>query len=175
MNEVIRIPEERLSVLIGKDGATKERIEKKCKVRLEISPEGIDIIGEPQDAFFATDVVKAIGRGFEPRKALKLLKDHALYIISLRELLPTEKAITRIKARIIGENGKIKLAIEDSAECFISVYGHTVSIIARVDTMEYAKEAISKIIDGAPHSTVLNYLKKAKRQIYEEKFKYERI
>lgn len=172
MNEIIRIPEERQQILIGKNGATKAKIEQKCNVKLIINSEGISIIGEPEETFFATDVIKAIGRGFEPRLALKLLKDHTLYVISLRELLSSEKAITRIKARVIGEHGKIKEAIEESTDSFISVYGHTISIIGKIDTIEFAKEAVGKIIDGAPHTIVLSYLKKAKRKIYDEKFKY---
>jgi rRNA processing protein Krr1/Pno1 len=51
------------------------------------------------------------------------------------------------------------------------VYGHTVSIIAPSDSIEYAKEAISKIMEGAPHTTVLNYLHRAKDRLLATRLK----
>ena len=172
MSEIVRIPGERINVLIGKKGQTKKRIEEKCKVKLKITDEEVEIDGEPDKIFFAVEVIKAIGRGFEPRKALQLIKEgFALYIVPLREALPTENAISRIKGRIIGEDGKIKKEIESATESHISIYGHTVAIIARIETIEYAKEAIYKIIEGSPHSTVLNYLSRARREIMDAKFR----
>jgi ribosomal RNA assembly protein len=172
MSQIIRIPEERLNILIGKEGQTKKSIEERCKVKLEISDGTVQINGAPAEVFFATDIVKAIGRGFAPRKAFKLLNsDFILNIIPLREITHSEKAMIRIKGRVIGEEGKIKKLIEESADSFISVYGSTISIISKVDTMEYAREAIGMIIDGAPHSTVLNYLAKARREIMDSRFR----
>lgn len=173
MTEIIKIPDERISIIIGKNGQTKKKIEEKCRIKLRIRDDEVEISGDAENIFFAVDVVKAIGRGFSPRKALQLAKDdYALYVISLREALPTEKAIERMKARIIGEKGKIKTEIESATESFVSVYGHTVAVIAKIDTIEYAKEAIYKIIEGAPHSTVLSYLSKARREIMDSKFRY---
>jgi rRNA processing protein Krr1/Pno1 len=37
--------------------------------------------------------------------------------------------------------------------------------------MEYAKEAIGMLIDGARHASVLGYLAKAKREIVEARLK----
>jgi len=37
--------------------------------------------------------------------------------------------------------------------------------------MEYAKEAISMLVEGAPHTTVLNYLAKARREIMDSRLK----
>jgi ribosomal RNA assembly protein len=172
MNEIIRIPEERVKILIGKNGKTKKMLEKRCRIRLKIEDGDIVISGEPTDIFFASDVIKAIGRGFEPRKALLLLKDeYMFYLIPLREVVSSDKAITRLKGRIIGEKGSIRLRIEEATESFISVYGSTIAIIAKVDTIEYAKEAVSMIISGARHSSVLAYLSKAKKEIMDSKFR----
>ncbi|MBU0527865.1 MAG: KH domain-containing protein [Candidatus Micrarchaeota archaeon] len=172
MSEIIRIPEERIKILIGTNKKTKEKIEEKCNVSLKISDSEVEIVGEPADIFFAQDIVKAIGRGFEPRKAFMLLKpENAFYLISLRELASTEKTITRMKGRVIGDDGKIKIAIEDATDSFISVYGSTIAIISNVETINYAKEAISMIINGAMHASVLAYLSKARRKILEAKFR----
>ena len=120
--------------------------------------------------FFASDVVKAIGRGFDAREALRLLKDdYSFYLISLKEVAKTDKAKKRLKGRIIGEKGKMKTEIEKAADAKLCIYGSTVGIIAKIDTMEYAKEAVNMLINGAKHTSVLNYLSKARRTIMQER------
>ena len=173
MTEIVRIPAERVKVLMGENGSAKKRIEGRCNVELDIDPEGeIGIIGDPADVFFARDIVKAIGRGFNANDALRLMgQDYGLYVIQLKEHTSSDKAIGRLKGRIIGENGRIKLQIEDATDSIVSVYGSTVSIISRIDTMEYAKEAIGLLVDGARHTSVLRYLAKVKRDIMENRLK----
>ena len=142
-------------------------------MELIVEPEGeVEIEGDAADIFFARDIVKAIGRGFTPETALKLLgHDYGLYVIPLKELISSENAIARIKGRIIGEKGRIKGQIEDATDSYLSIYGNTVAIISRIDTMEYAKEAVGMLIDGARHSTVLAFLSKSKREIMESRLK----
>ncbi|MBI5227719.1 RNA-processing protein [Candidatus Micrarchaeota archaeon] len=173
MIEIVRIPTERIGVLIGEKGATKAVIEKKCNVRLNIDEEGdVEIDGESTETFFAKDVVKAMGRGFTPHEALKLIEhDYNLYIIQLKELIGSDKAIIRLKGRVIGENGRMKGDIESATESIVCIYGNTIGIIARIDTMDRAKEAIMMLLDGAPHAVVINYLAKARREIMESRLK----
>ena len=173
MGEFIKIPAERVKVLNGDGGSTRKRIEKKCNVQLLIDPEGeVEIEGDPADIFFARDIVKAVGRGFTPDSALKLLgHDYGLYVISLKEHLTSENALTRVKGRVIGEKGKIKAQIEEATDSYLSVYGNTIAIISRIDSMEYAKEAVGMLIDGARHTSVLGYLAKAKRELMESRLK----
>ncbi len=173
MTEIVKIPVERVKVLVGEHGATKKRIERRCNVELVIDPEGeIEIVGEAADIYFVRDVIKAIGRGFPSQASLKLLEsEFGLYIIQMKEFAHTEKAISRLKGRVIGENGKIKMQIEEATDSFLSIYGNTVGIISRIDTMDYAKEAISMILNGARHTSVLAYLAKAKREIMEARLR----
>lgn len=173
MTEMLKIPAERVKVLIGESGATRSRIEKKCSVKLLISTEGdVEISGEPTEVFFARDVVKAIGRGFEPNAALRLAaQDYNLHIIQLKDIAGSDKAMERLKGRVIGTKGKIKHEIESATESVISVYGNTVGIIARIDTMEYTREAVFMLLDGAPHTTVLRYLAKARREIMDSRLR----
>ncbi|NYZ77412.1 RNA-processing protein [Candidatus Micrarchaeota archaeon] len=173
MEEIVRIPAERVRALMGPGSGTKELIEKKCNVKLSMSTEGEVVInGESADVFFSKDIIIAIGRGFEPSVALKLTKeDYHFHLIHLKEYLSSEKAITRIKGRIIGENGKMKEEMESATESDISIYGNTVAIISKMDSMEYAKEAIELLISGANHSTVYAYLARARRKIFDERLR----
>ena len=172
MEEVVKIPADRVAILIGERGKTKEMLEQKCNVKLTVGDEGeVHLIGETADIYFSKDVVLAIGRGFEPEMALKILNDQHLYIYHLKEYFHSENAITRIKGRIIGEAGKTKKEIEDAADCRISVYGNTVAIIAKADSMEYAKQAIEKLLAGAMHLSVYKYLAGVRRKLFEERLR----
>lgn len=173
MTDLVKIPTERVKALLGKDGITKKRIEKKCNVELTVDKEGdVEIAGDSADVFFAIDVVKAIGRGFNPSIALKLMKDDfAFYLIPLKDLAGSDSAIKRLKGRVIGEKGRIKEAIEDATDCYLSIYGNTIAIIGPLDSMEYAKEAIGMLVNGAKHTTVLGVLAKSKRTIMEARLR----
>ena len=52
MTEIIRIPDERTKVLIGKNGETKKAIEDRCRIKLEINDGEVQINGNPADVFF---------------------------------------------------------------------------------------------------------------------------
>ncbi|MFO8110537.1 MAG: KH domain-containing protein [Thermoplasmata archaeon] len=81
----IKIPKERIGVLIGENGRTKEKIEKKTGALLDIDSNSgvVDIdtrnVDDPVLTLKVEDIVKAIGRGFNPKKSLFLLKDDAYF------------------------------------------------------------------------------------------------
>ncbi|MFA5049831.1 MAG: KH domain-containing protein [Candidatus Micrarchaeia archaeon] len=171
--EIVKIPKERIGVLLGEGGKTKKRIEETATITLRVNSEGEIILeGEEDKIYFGTEVIKAIGRGFSPDDAIKIItKNKSFFMINLKEFANTPNATTRIKARVIGENGKVKSEIESATGCTISVYGKTIGIIGDYDSIEYAKEAITKIIKGSQHSTIFNYLADARRKIIQERLK----
>jgi len=88
-----------------------------------------------------------------------------LCLIDLREHFSTENAMRRVKGRIIGEKGKVKAEIEQATGSDICIYGHTVGIIAPSDAMEYVKDAIGMIMDGAPLTVIAGVLARARDSI----------
>lgn len=169
----LRVPQDRVGVLIGHDGTTKEYIEEKTKSKIEVDSQEGDVFiegEEPLKAFRAMEMVKAVGRGFPPEKAFKLLDDDFLIldIVNLSHLQP--KALRRIKGRIIGKNGKTREIIENLVSVWISVYGKTVGIIGYSHQIRIAHTAIEMIINGAPHSTVYRFLEGKRRIMKEEMF-----
>jgi len=171
----VKIPKERIGVLIGPDGQVKQRLEKRLKVKLDINSETGDITinlnpeaQDPSLLFKAKDYVLAVGRGFSPERANKLLEDedNMLTIIDLRAIFGRSQSdIKRIKGRIIGKEGKTRRIIEELSETYISVYGHTVSIIGGVEQSEIAREAISMLIKGSQHVTVYKYLQRKRHEL----------
>jgi ribosomal RNA assembly protein len=173
MTEMVKIPAERVKVLVGENGRAKAMIEKMCNVRLIIEDEGdVDVEGEATDVFFAKDIVKAIGRGFAPKDALRLAdQDYNLYIIPLKAIVSSEKAMTRLKGRVIGRDGRAKSDIESATQSVISVYGSTIGIISRIDTMGYARESVGMLLEGATHTALQTYLSKARREIMDNRLR----
>jgi ribosomal RNA assembly protein len=172
------IPLERVAVLIGRDGATKNKIEDAFKTKLFIQSEsgGVDIIprGDSDDAttvLRARDVVLAIARGFSPDRALGLVDDDiVLDIIDLRETFGrNEREIARLKGRVIGREGKIRRLIEEMTNAKVSVYGHTISMLGPYETVTAAREAIELLLKGKQHSTVYKLLRKIKSESKKRK------
>ena len=160
----IKIPEERVAVLIGKEGATKNQIEKNSGSKLDISKEGnVTVIGNDALNLFSTkEIVRAIGRGFNPKIALLLLKqDYILEIISLKDIIGKSKSsMERLKGRIIGKAGKSRDNIEQLTHCYISVYGKTIGIIGDAMDVTLCHQAVSMLLKGAMHKTVFKFLEK---------------
>lgn len=146
----IRIPKKRVAEVIR----FKEEIEKAGKVKIEISDE-IRLSGESYDVFAASSVITAIGRGFDYSEASSLLDDSLLYVIPI---VKDRKNLIRIRARLIGRNGKVRKKIEEVTKTKISIYGKTVSIIGKDEELEAARAAIEKIIEGKTHTVVFKFL-----------------
>lgn len=158
MLEILSIPEERKAVLIGRDGKIKREIEEKTSTKIRVRG-AIEIRGEPLNVINAKEIIRAIGRGFSPNHALKLLsEDFHLSVISLKGDSP--KKMKRLLSRVIGKGGFAKKKIEELTGCSISVYGKTVSIIGTWEETEKAKNAIEGILGGAPHSHVYSNLQR---------------
>ena len=170
---MIRIPTERVDVLLGTSGETKDYLEGRMKVTINVDEDGqVEIEGDSVDEFFGKDVIKAIGRGFSPQIALKLLSDdYGFKVIDLRDYAHNKNSMHRMIGRIIGEKGRAKEIITEEVGALVEVYGHTVAVISQLDTLDYAMTAIFKIIEGANHSTVYAYLEKCRRKIKEEEVK----
>ncbi len=170
--KMVRIPGERIAVLIGRSGGVKAGIEEACRVAVDVDGETGDVVirsagdvGQIQP-FKATEIVTAIGRGFSPENAMALLEgDNMLHVIDLREFAGKSKAnIERIKGRIIGEGGKARRNMENLSRTKISVYGKTVSIIGNTGNLRRAVDAISSISNGSMHGTVYGKLEAANRR-----------
>lgn len=165
----LKIPKERIAMLIGTEGDTKRKIEEATSVKLNINSEEGDVFITGKDAFLifsAKEVIKAIGRGFNPDVALLLLKvDYALEIITLKDIAKNKNNLKRIKGRVIGTEGKTRRVIEELMQCSVSVYGKTVSIIGRTDNASIAKRAVEMIIEGSPHNSVYRFLEKKRKDM----------
>lgn len=174
----MRIPKERVGVLVGPEGRVKEYIEEKLNVELQIDSEQGDVTmllpektNDPSIVFRAKDIVTAIGRGFAPEQAFRLIRDEeAIFdLIDLRTIFGrSESDIKRVKGRIIGMNGKTRRIVEELTSTEVVVYGHTVGIIGTFDQVSVARGAIQMLIDGSQHHTVYRFLANKRRELKKQ-------
>jgi len=175
--ETIRVPVDRIGVIVGRDGKVRKRIEQLTNVKLDVDSEGAVTISRSEDsedpvlAWKARDIVRAIARGFSPKNAMTLIdEDTMLVVISLRESVGTSPSqLKRVAGRIIGERGRTRRVIEQVTETKIVVYGRTVAIIGINPGLDYAQRAIDMLIQGAPHSAVYSRLERMRRDLNRQR------
>jgi len=160
----VRVPSDRVGTIIGNNGETKRMLMSMTGVKIEVDGEGEVLIHDdkakdPLRALQLLDVIKAIGRGFSPERAMRLFQDDEyLEMIDLKEFGSRSNQMARIRGRIIGHEGKTRSLIEDLAGVSMSVYGNTVSLIGSSAGLPVAKHAIEMLLNGSEHSTVYRYL-----------------
>jgi len=171
MQEHIKVPQDRIGAIIGVEGNIKKIIEEKTGATVDVDSEsGTVVIESEADAFKAmkaSEVIKAVARGFSPEKALRLLEneDLVLDVIDLSTLTDSPADLKRLKGRIIGRNGKTREVIEQMTGARVSVYGKTISIIGDSEQLATVREALNMLIDGAPHGAVYGFLEKRRREL----------
>jgi ribosomal RNA assembly protein len=175
----VKIPGDRIGALVGPDGSVKSVIERKLSVSLQVDSEDGNVqitlpttADDPTVLFRAKEVVTAIGRGFAPNHAFRLLDDDEIVfeVIDLRETVGRSQSdLKRLKGRVIGKEGKTRRIIEELSEANISVYGHTISIIGYPDQAAIAREAVSMLISGSLHGTVYRFLHKKRRELKKQR------
>ena len=177
-NSFVRVPKERVGVLIGPDGKVKRDIEERLQVRVEVESEGggVEIIlpqnsVDPSVLLRAKDVVTAIGRGFSPDEAFRLIRneDAVFDFIDLRAIFGrSDSDLRRVKSRIIGMDGKTRRTVEELTEADMVVYGHTVGFIGTYEQVDAARQAVQMIIQGSEHHTVYAFLQKKRRELKKQ-------
>jgi len=161
----LKIPLERVGVLIGHNGEIKKDLEEKTGVKLDIDSKQGDVViddhevNDPLVVVKLENIIKAIGRGFSPLKAIRLLDDEAdFFVFDLYDYVgKKEEHVRRLKSRVIGREGKTKHVLEQLTDSKISVYGHTVSVIADIMRMNIMKKSIDMLLTGSKHATVYRF------------------
>jgi ribosomal RNA assembly protein len=178
--QTVKLPRERIGVLIGRGGEQKRKLEEMLRVELSVDSEsgdvrvraaGVDF--EEVDPFKAIDVVDAIGKGFSPERAVRLLGDgQGLTVVDLREYAGKSKSsMERLRGRVIGEGGKARRLIEELTGASVSVYGHYVAIIGDEGQGKLAREAVEALASGAEHKVVYEMLQRARTKAKLERLK----
>jgi ribosomal RNA assembly protein len=112
---------------------------------------------DPIKALKLPDVIKAIGRGMAPKKAIQLLNDEWFFqLVDIREFVgKRSNQQRRIRSRLIGTDGKIRRLIERNTGCEITIYGSTVVVVGDEAGLAAAVNAVQRLAEGAEHGSVI--------------------
>ena len=174
-----RISAERIGVLIGSEGATKDRLQKATGTRIAVDSTSGEVTidestaNDPVLALKARDVVHAMARGFSEDRAFRLLDEDAyLETLDIKDFAHSKNRVSQIRARLIGTRGKTRRLIEELTGVEVSVWGHTIALIGGSFEMAIAREAVFMLLRGSEHKTVYRFLerKRADLKVYQMGF-----
>ncbi len=165
--EEIRIPKERIAILIGKKGSIKKDIERTMHTLIKIDSMEGDIIIKGKDYLEVSttkNIINAIGRGFNPWIAKQLCdEENTLEIVNIPEYSKkSKKKLIRLKSRVIGTKGRAWKLIEQMTNTDISVYGKTVCVIGHIEDADLARKAIRILLSGAEHGNAYRWIERQK-------------
>tara|TARA_A100001037_G_scaffold306363_1_gene350982 strand:+ start:3570 stop:4259 length:690 start_codon:yes stop_codon:yes gene_type:complete len=159
-------------VLIGKKGETRKGLEAAAKVSIDIdsSTGDVSIVWDPAKTdpvkmMKFPELIKAIGRGMSPKKAIKLMEDDCYFqLYDMKEWVGKQHLQQkRMRGRLIGSEGKIRRFIEQNTGCEMAVYGTTVVLIGDESGLPIASNAVERILRGSEHGTVIKALERERR------------
>ncbi len=168
-NYELKLPKDRIAVLIGKKGEVKRRLEEATNSKIKIdSKEGdVTITGEDSLGLFAArEVITAIGRGFNPEIAMNLLKVNYVFdMVNIMDFARSKNDMVRLRGRVIGAEGRSRQIIEEMTDTNIVIYGKTISIIGEPDNVAVARKALESLLEGAKHASIYAWLEKKRKDL----------
>ena len=177
----VKVPDDRIGVLIGAGGETMREIEERAEVRLDIDSESgnvrIEKVGDPITGLKGPDIVKAIARGFAPEDALRLLEDDMVMfeIVDIEAACRNKNDLRRKKGRLIGEDGRTRQLMQELTGASVTIYGTTLGIIGGPQQVEVVREAAEMILDGAPHGSVYSFLERKRNELKRKGMEYHQF
>jgi ribosomal RNA assembly protein len=169
----LKLPMERVGVLIGHNGEIKKDLEERSGAKINIDSKTGDVnfdetsFEDPLMVLKIENIIRAIGRGFSPEKAFLLFSEEAdFFVFDLRDYAGKQDShVRRLKSRVIGREGKTKRVLEELTDSKVSVHGHTVSVISTVMKMNILKKSIDMLLTGSKHATVYRFVETQMKEL----------
>ena len=169
----LRIPADRIGVVIGPHGATRKLLAERSGLPITVDSESNEVSfddkaegADPLMVLKMRDVVRALGRGFSPEHAMRLFSDDAYFeLLDIHDYAGKNKGrVRQVTARLIGSEGKTRRIIEEQTRCDLAIYGHTVGIIGELEDLAVATRAVDMLLGGAEHASVYSFLESQRRK-----------
>ncbi|MCD6158440.1 MAG: RNA-processing protein [Euryarchaeota archaeon] len=165
----LKVPVERVPILIGKEGRVKKYLEEIAGIKIYVNSRTGDVTIDPQDhpyeALKVRNVVMAIGYGFSPENAMKLLNDnYIMEVIDVKDFTRKKSRMIELMGRVIGTRGRARKELEELTDTNISVYEHYIAIIGEYENVDIARRAIEMLLKGSMHQTVYRFIREERRR-----------
>ena len=138
----------------------KRRLEKELNVKITNNGKEISLYGDSVDEYVAEKVIESLNLGFPLETAL-LIKDEdfTFEVLNIRDFTK-KKNYARIRARIIGKEGKTLRTLNNITNCHFEILDKEIGIIGDAENIEAGRQAIISLIQGAKQANVYAYLEK---------------
>lgn len=132
----------------------KKNLEKTLNIKITNRGKEISIEGKSEDEYIAEKVIDAIDFGFPIVDALLIrTQDHLFEIINIKDHT-TSKNLQRIRARIIGAEGKALKTLTQLCKCNFEIKDNQIGIIGDAEYIKNAQDAMILLIRGTKHANV---------------------
>jgi len=148
----------------------KNKLEQELEVRITNQGKNLFIDGEPDKEFIALQAIEAINLGFSIGKALLLKnEDIILQTINIKDITK-RKDFERIRARIIGAEGKTLKTLNNLTCCEFCIQDNCIGVIGDTEDIKEAIQAITSLIQGSKQANVYAHAEKEmKKKRLQEK------
>jgi ribosomal RNA assembly protein len=102
-----------------------------------------------------------------PKAAIRLLEDENFFeMVDLKDFVGKRShQQRRIRARIIGSQGKVRRLIENLTDVEITIYKSTVVLVGDAESIGLARQAVEMLAGGSEHGTVLSFLERRRKRM----------
>ena len=164
--EQVFIDLNRLPVIIGQEGSTKEKLEQQFEVSINIDSKSGEVVITGEDSakrYVLSLVLQAINYGFSPEHAMILEDEYnVLDVIDVKQQVRDQHRLKVVMGRVIGQEGRTRKLIEEITNCHVTVKDHYVGVIGKFENVQLVHEALQMLIKGASHKSFYGYLERNK-------------
>jgi len=149
---------------VGKVLQNKKKLESELEVKITNKGKLIFVDGKAEKEFTALQVMEAIKLGFSVDKALLLQNEEIiLQTVHIKDITKRQD-LGRVRARIIGTQGKTLKTLNNITNCEFSVLDNEVGIIGSTEAIEDGKQSIISIVQGSKQSNVYSRAEKQRKR-----------
>jgi len=135
-------------------------LEKELNVKITNSGKEVTIDGDSVDEYIAEKVMDALNLGFPLSIALLIKEeDFTFEVLNMRDFTK-KKDFSRIRARIIGKEGKTIRTLSNLTDCNFEILDKEIGIIGDAEKIEPARQSMISLIQGGKQANVYAYLEK---------------
>lgn len=142
----------------------KKRLESSLQVKITNRGKEVHISGESEEEYIAEKVIDALNFGFPFSVALLIKDEDFIFEIIPIKYHTTKKDFSRIKARVIGTQGKTLKTLTHLTNCFFEIKDNFVGIVGDPEDIRRAEESVKSLIKGTKQSHVYARLEKSHRE-----------
>ena len=136
----------------------KDRLEKILGIKIVNRGREVIIHGSAENEYIAEKVVEALDFGFPFSVALLIKEqDFMLEFLSIKNYTK-RKDLERVRARIIGKDGKTLKTLHGLTKCYFEIKDNQVGIVGEPEYMRNAQDAMIFLIQGSKQANVYTFL-----------------